>query len=70
MGRQQARKCLEFADFTRYSFRSSGDFTTIADELHSSVSTAGSPASRFPAGGPQHAQPLVVFDVPRSRPVP
>ncbi|AXG81512.1 histidine kinase [Streptomyces paludis] len=26
---------LEFADFTRYSFRSHGDFTTLADELHS-----------------------------------
>ncbi|WHM40125.1 histidine kinase [Streptomyces sp. BPTC-684] len=25
---------LEFADFTRYSFRSHGDFTTLADELH------------------------------------
>lgn len=26
---------LEFADFTRYSFRSHGDFTTLADELRS-----------------------------------
>ncbi|GGK01331.1 signal transduction histidine kinase [Streptomyces camponoticapitis] len=26
---------LEFADFTRYSFRRHGDFTTLADELHS-----------------------------------
>ncbi|KIF77948.1 histidine kinase [Streptomyces sp. 150FB] len=26
---------LEFADFTRYSFRKHGDFTTLADELHS-----------------------------------
>ncbi|KPI08728.1 histidine kinase [Actinobacteria bacterium OK074] len=25
---------LEFADFTRYSFRSHGEFTTLADELH------------------------------------
>ncbi|MFJ4685265.1 sensor histidine kinase [Streptomyces sp. NPDC088789] len=25
---------LEFADFTRYSFRKHGDFTTLADELH------------------------------------
>lgn len=25
---------LEFAEFTRYSFRSQGDFTTLADELH------------------------------------
>ncbi|MEU9336413.1 histidine kinase [Streptomyces sp. NPDC048290] len=25
---------LEFADFTRYSFRKRGDFTTLADELH------------------------------------
>jgi two-component system LytT family sensor kinase len=25
---------LEFADFTRYSFRRHGDFTTLADELH------------------------------------
>lgn len=25
---------LEFADFTRYSFRRKGDFTTLADELH------------------------------------
>jgi two-component system LytT family sensor kinase len=26
---------LEFADFTRYSFRRHGDFTTLAEELHS-----------------------------------
>ncbi|MFC7466794.1 sensor histidine kinase [Actinomadura keratinilytica] len=26
---------LEFADFTRYSFRRHGEFTTLADELHS-----------------------------------
>ena len=26
---------LEFADFTRYSFRSHGEFTTLAEELHS-----------------------------------
>ncbi|MET8329635.1 histidine kinase [Streptomyces sp. NPDC005181] len=33
---EQARELLlEFADFTRYSFRSHGDFTTLADELHS-----------------------------------
>ncbi|MEU0835514.1 histidine kinase [Streptomyces sp. NPDC005969] len=33
---KQARELLlEFADFTRYSFRSHGDFTTLADELHS-----------------------------------
>ncbi len=25
---------LEFAEFTRYSFRSQGDFTTLAEELH------------------------------------
>ncbi|WEH38385.1 histidine kinase [Streptomyces sp. AM 2-1-1] len=32
----QARELLlEFADFIRYSFRSHGDFTTLADELHS-----------------------------------
>ncbi|MFF5336114.1 sensor histidine kinase [Streptomyces sp. NPDC013181] len=33
---EKARELLlEFADFTRYSFRSHGDFTTLADELHS-----------------------------------
>ncbi|MGW0858941.1 sensor histidine kinase [Streptomyces sp. NPDC002690] len=33
---EQARELLlEFADFTRYSFRRHGDFTTLADELHS-----------------------------------
>ncbi|GAA1294413.1 histidine kinase [Streptomyces sanglieri] len=33
---ERARELLlEFADFTRYSFRSHGDFTTLADELHS-----------------------------------
>ncbi|PWI41241.1 histidine kinase [Streptomyces sp. ICBB 8177] len=33
---ERARELLlEFADFTRYSFRSSGDFTTLAEELHS-----------------------------------
>ncbi|MFF9349151.1 sensor histidine kinase [Streptomyces sp. NPDC014734] len=33
---EKARELLlEFADFTRYSFRSNGDFTTLADELHS-----------------------------------
>ncbi|MCX4553575.1 histidine kinase [Streptomyces sp. NBC_01387] len=33
---ERARELLlEFADFTRYSFRSRGDFTTLADELHS-----------------------------------
>lgn len=33
---EEARELLlEFADFTRYSFRSHGDFTTLADELHS-----------------------------------
>ncbi|MBK3546682.1 MULTISPECIES: sensor histidine kinase [unclassified Streptomyces] len=33
---QQARELLlEFADFTRYSFRRHGEFTTLADELHS-----------------------------------
>src|SRR5205085_5763987 len=26
---------LEFADFTRYSFRRHGDYTTLAEELHS-----------------------------------
>ncbi len=32
---ERARELLlEFADFTRYSFRSQGDFTTLADELH------------------------------------
>lgn len=32
---ERARELLlEFADFTRYSFRSHGDFTTLADELH------------------------------------
>jgi two-component system LytT family sensor kinase len=32
---ERARELLlEFADFTRYSFRSRGDFTTLADELH------------------------------------
>jgi two-component system LytT family sensor kinase len=32
----QARELLlEFADFTRYSFRRHGDFTTLAEELHS-----------------------------------
>ncbi|HEU5109338.1 MAG TPA: histidine kinase [Micromonosporaceae bacterium] len=31
---EQARELLqEFADFTRYSFRSTGNFTTLADEL-------------------------------------
>jgi two-component system LytT family sensor kinase len=31
---EEARELLiEFADFTRYSFRSSGEFTTLADEL-------------------------------------
>ncbi|MFH9746275.1 sensor histidine kinase [Streptomyces anulatus] len=33
---EQARELLlEFADFTRYSFRRRGEFTTLADELHS-----------------------------------
>ncbi|MFP3986592.1 histidine kinase [Streptomyces sp. E11-3] len=33
---ERARELLlEFADFTRYSFRTHGDFTTLADELHS-----------------------------------
>ncbi|MER8192563.1 histidine kinase [Streptomyces microflavus] len=33
---EQARELLlEFADFTRYSFRRHGEFTTLADELHS-----------------------------------
>jgi two-component system, LytTR family, sensor kinase len=33
---ERARELLlEFADFTRYSFRSSGEFTTLAEELHS-----------------------------------
>ncbi|MGC4950196.1 sensor histidine kinase [Streptomyces sp. DT224] len=33
---EKARELLlEFADFTRYSFRRHGDFTTLADELHS-----------------------------------
>ncbi|MEU6055735.1 histidine kinase [Streptomyces xanthochromogenes] len=33
---ERARELLlEFADFTRYSFRRHGDFTTLADELHS-----------------------------------
>jgi len=32
---EQARELLlEFADFTRYSFRRHGDFTTLAEELH------------------------------------
>ncbi|MHC5904472.1 sensor histidine kinase [Streptomyces sp. S6] len=32
---ERARELLlEFADFTRYSFRRKGDFTTLADELH------------------------------------
>ncbi|TFV31654.1 sensor histidine kinase [Streptomyces sp. T1317-0309] len=32
---ERARELLlEFADFIRYSFRSRGDFTTLADELH------------------------------------
>ncbi|MFI1506009.1 sensor histidine kinase [Streptomyces sp. NPDC020597] len=32
---ERARELLlEFADFTRYSFRRHGDFTTLADELH------------------------------------
>ncbi len=32
---ERARELLlEFAEFTRYSFRSQGDFTTLADELH------------------------------------
>ncbi|MFC9428769.1 MULTISPECIES: sensor histidine kinase [unclassified Streptomyces] len=33
---ERARELLlEFADFTRYSFRRRGEFTTLADELHS-----------------------------------
>jgi two-component system LytT family sensor kinase len=33
---ERARELLvEFADFTRYSFRTHGEFTTLADELHS-----------------------------------
>jgi two-component system, LytTR family, sensor kinase len=33
---EQARELLlEFADFTRYSFRTYGDFTTLAEELRS-----------------------------------
>ncbi|MZG06740.1 histidine kinase [Streptomyces sp. SID5614] len=33
---EQARELLlEFADFTRYSFRRHGEFTTLAEELHS-----------------------------------
>ncbi|MEU7900111.1 histidine kinase [Nonomuraea sp. NPDC049152] len=33
---ERARELLlEFADFTRYSFRRHGDFTTLAEELHS-----------------------------------
>ncbi|WP_037868709.1 histidine kinase [Streptomyces sp. SPB074] len=33
---ERARELLlRFADFARYSFRSHGDFTTLADELHS-----------------------------------
>lgn len=33
---ERARELLlEFADFTRYSFRSHGDFTTLAEELRS-----------------------------------
>lgn len=33
---ERARELLlEFADFIRYSFRRHGDFTTLADELHS-----------------------------------
>ncbi|MFD6416868.1 sensor histidine kinase [Streptomyces sp. NPDC060194] len=33
---ERARELLlEFADFTRYSFRLHGEFTTLADELHS-----------------------------------
>ncbi|MFF9633428.1 sensor histidine kinase [Streptomyces bacillaris] len=33
---EEARELLlEFADFTRYSFRRHGEFTTLADELHS-----------------------------------
>nr|BFF01882.1 hypothetical protein GCM10020241_35570 [Streptoalloteichus tenebrarius] len=32
---QQARELLlDFADFTRYSFRTAGEYTTLADELH------------------------------------
>ena len=33
--RRRASSSLEFADFTRYSFRRHGDFTTVAEELRS-----------------------------------
>jgi two-component system LytT family sensor kinase len=38
---------LDFADFTRYSFRGRGDFTTLADELHSIHSYVELERARF-----------------------
>lgn len=38
---------LDFADFTRYSFRDRGDFTTLADELHSIRSYVELERARF-----------------------
>ena len=44
----QARELvLEFADFTRYSFRRHGDFTTVAEELRSIVSYLRLERARF-----------------------
>lgn len=44
----QARELvLEFADFTRYSFRRAGDFTTVAEELRSIHSYLALERARF-----------------------
>nr|WP_278257635.1 histidine kinase [Nocardioides convexus] len=44
---------LEFADFTRYSFRRHGEYTTLAEEpeLHRALPAAGAGPLRRPAAG-------------------
>ncbi|MEU9032858.1 histidine kinase [Streptomyces sp. NPDC048383] len=45
---ERARELLlEFADFTRYSFRRHGDFTTLADELRSTEQYLALAGARF-----------------------
>jgi len=59
---ERARELLlEFADFTRYSFRSAGDFTTLADELRNVERYLVLEQARF--GTRLHVQLLVAPEV-------
>ena len=53
---------LEFADFTRYSFRQHGEFTTLAEELRPSSATCCSsrPASATGSASPCRSRPEVL----------